>query len=1042
MEIQLNEDQRKAVKHRGGPLLIIAGAGTGKTAVITQRIIDLINSGDAKPSEILALTFTEKASSEMIERVDMAMPIGYEEVMISTFHSFCDSILRQDCVYLGIDSNYSLMTQAQEYVFFRRHLYDFPLDTLRPLGNPASNIDQILKHFSRLQDEEVYPDEYIKYVSSLPESTEVEIESKKEYKELSETYKLYTELKLKGSKMNFGDLILQTIILFRKKPNILERYHKRYKYILVDEFQDTNYTQNVLVNLLALGGDPKDISEEAKSKAEVTVVGDDDQAIYKFRGAAISNILHFKETYPTAEKVVLTENYRSHQKILDCAHTLIQHNDPDRLEVTEEIDKSLISRVEQKGDVEPIKLLVGDTGDEESEIISKEILKLTGNLDKLKKDTSIVLKQYTSAGQGMFMDVDNGSNGNYSFSDIAILVRAHSHTEDIVKTLRRYGIPYKFGGARGLYSRPEVQDLISYLRVVGDYTDDISIYNVLSMDLWGIQTRELIEIFRSARRMKMSVFAMFEEIWSVKIGKDLIQENSMSIISELGDQILSQQAQNSIWKLLCLIQESFQLMKDKVDITKTLFNYFKNSGYMDQLLQKDDAETLFKIQNMGKYFELIQKYEKDNPGTNLFEYLDYLDYSINIGETPSIDADSLDEYDAVNIMTVHGSKGLEFPVVFVASLVSDRFPTRGRGNSLGIPKDLIKDIVSDVDDKTEQLREERRLFYVASTRAKELLYLTGAKLYGDAKRKKKPSVFLYEFMDSDISEFFNLNDKDRHNDINIDTLKFLDQESTIEIDIEQIPQLLPKTISYSLINDYETCPKKFKYRYILGIPTPPSSVLGFGSSVHHTLKAFYTLVETYQQSLTGFEKVPSVDDLLRIYDEKWISAGYDNKEHENLRKEFGRKKLKEYYDKFFDEKIVLLGVETAVRYHLEDVVLKGFIDRIDLLEIKEGVKHVEVIDYKTGSVKEEKDLKKNLQLLLYAVIAEESLGYKVDKASLIFIEHGVKISLDINDKLKQTGKDRVLDAVKLIRKGEFGPTPNYLCKYCEYRDICEDALLI
>jgi len=243
MNINLNERQKLAVEHKKGALLIIAGAGTGKTAVITQRIIHIIESKWATPSEILALTFTDKAANEMLERVDENLPLGYGDIWISTFHSFCDRILRQEGQYIGLDTSYSMMSSAQSYIFFRKHLFDFSLKKFRPYGNPTKFIDDILKHFSRLQDEDVSPAEYLEYAKSLSKRGTAAKEEYEDILELATVYDEYTDLKLKNSKIDFGDLILLTIKLFREKPNVLKRYQEKFKYILVDEFQDTNYTQ-------------------------------------------------------------------------------------------------------------------------------------------------------------------------------------------------------------------------------------------------------------------------------------------------------------------------------------------------------------------------------------------------------------------------------------------------------------------------------------------------------------------------------------------------------------------------------------------------------------------------------------------------------------------------------------------------------------------------------------------------------------------------------------------------------------------------------
>ncbi|KKQ10829.1 MAG: hypothetical protein US24_C0054G0007 [candidate division WS6 bacterium GW2011_GWC2_36_7] len=443
--VSLNENQQKAVQYIDGDLLIIAGAGTGKTAVITQRILYLIKKCNVKPSEILALTFTEKAAAEMQERIDKEMEYGYEEPRISTFHSFCDGILREEGYNMGLDGGYSLMTTAQSYIFLRKFYHDLPLDTLKPRGQVTKTLNDILKHFSRLQDEDVSPEDYIKFAKTLPKNTEEQKADFQKYKELSETYKMYSELKMQESKVDFGDLIILTLKLFRERQNVLEKYRKKFKYILVDEFQDTNYTQNVLVNILTLGLDEskkKEVNEKKKGTKKIrpllTVVGDDDQAIYKFRGAAISNILQFKETYPDAMEVVLTENYRSRQEILDASHALISKNNPNRLEVTEKIDKRLIAKGVFENDENIVNLIAAGNESGEAEQVADEIAKLTGFGEYAKPVEGSEV--FDEKGQSSFVKGDGGKQP-LRFSDIAILIRANSHAEPFVQALRGMGIP-------------------------------------------------------------------------------------------------------------------------------------------------------------------------------------------------------------------------------------------------------------------------------------------------------------------------------------------------------------------------------------------------------------------------------------------------------------------------------------------------------------------------------------------------------------------------------------------------------------------------
>src|SRR5581483_10813408 len=331
----LNAQQVEAVTHDTGPLLIVAGAGTGKTTVITRRIAHLIAQRKARPQEILALTFTDKAAAEMEERVDTLVPYGYADVQISTFHAFGDRLIKENALELGLTPEFRVLTRAEQVIFLRDHLFEFPLRHFRPLGDPTRHLQAILTQFSRLKDEDVGPDEYLALAERMLAAASDD-ESRlhaEQHLELARTYAQYQTLMARLGQIDFGDQIVEALRLFRTRPHVLRRYQERFKHILVDEFQDTNYAQFELVKLLAA------------RQRNVVVVGDDDQAIFRFRGASMSNILAFDRAYPDARQVVLQENHRSPQAILDAAYRLIQHNNPDRLEVAQHIDKRLVSIV-------------------------------------------------------------------------------------------------------------------------------------------------------------------------------------------------------------------------------------------------------------------------------------------------------------------------------------------------------------------------------------------------------------------------------------------------------------------------------------------------------------------------------------------------------------------------------------------------------------------------------------------------------------------------------------------------------------------------
>src|SRR5882762_5152116 len=454
----LNAPQAAAVTHETGPLLIIAGAGTGKTTVITRRIAHLIATRAARPSEILALTFTDKAAAEMEERVDTLVPYGYADVQISTFHAFGDRLIKENALELGLTPDFRVLTRAEQVIFLRDHLFEFPLKHYRPLGDPTRHLQAIL---SRLKDEDVGPDEYLTHTEELlAAATDDEARlAAEQHLELARTYAQYQTLMARLGQIDFGDQIVEALRLFRTRPHILRRYQGRYRYILVDEFQDTNYAQFELVKLLA-----------ARHR-NVAVVGDDDQAIFRFRGASMSNILDFDRTYPDAHQVVLQENRRSPQAVLDAAYRLIQHNNPDRLEVAQKIDKRLISTV---GDGEAPRHLPFDTVSTESDQVAA------------------LIREEHERGR--------------PYRDFAVLVRANNDADHYLRALNMRGIPWTFSGNAGLYGRPEVRLLIAFLRSVV-YTDDsVSLHYLASSDVYQVPIVDLTNCATYANRKNRYLF--------------------------------------------------------------------------------------------------------------------------------------------------------------------------------------------------------------------------------------------------------------------------------------------------------------------------------------------------------------------------------------------------------------------------------------------------------------------------------------------------------------------------------------------------------
>lgn len=968
-EKKLNKEQLEAIQFGEGPLLIIAGAGTGKTTVITERIKYLVTSGLAKPSEILALTFTDKAAREMEERVDVAMPLGYTQMWISTFHSFSDRVLRNEAIHIGLNPRYKLMTEAEEVMLLRKNLFELELKYFLPLGNPNKFLDGLIQHFSRLKDEDVSPNEYRKYANKRMTNNQMASEEKEKTQELARAYGILEKIKIKEGVMDFGDLITNTLELFRKRPNVLKEYQEKFKYVLVDEFQDTNYAQNELALLLA------------GEKKNLTVCADDDQAIYRWRGAAVSNVIQFRERVPKTKIVVLTKNYRSSQEILDRAYGLIQNNNPDRLEVKEKIDKKLIAIRKFKEKFPEVKFIHADRVENEAEAVAKEIKKL------MTEDKSL------------------------NFRDFAILVRANNHADAFTRAFIRNNLPYQFLGPGMLFRQPEIKDLIAYLEVLYNFEDSIAFYRVLTMGNFDFSGRDLAAINNLARKNNLSLFEACEQVVDLK-GSSPIQIS------------VSDKSREIIGNLVKMIYRHLELVK-KETAGQILYYFLQDTGLLKQLTEFHTVVEERKVNNIAKFFDKLRTYEVDHEDASVFAVVDWLKLSLELGESPQAADIDWVQNDTVNILTIHSSKGLEFSVVFLVNLVSQRFPTTERNEAIPLPPELIKEILPEGD---YHLEEERRLFYVGMTRAKDRLYLTAADYYGEGKREKKISPFVAEALGEGA---INRPVQKAENQLSIFDYQPASKKTPLVGSDVPINYL-----SYSQIETFKICPLQYKYRYLVRIPTPPSAAASFGQTIHETMKDFY------QRAIAG--QKPGKNDLLEILKENWSSLGYTSKSQEERMKKEGQKILTGYFEKSFDPKKLPKALEQIFTVKISSgLKIGGKIDRIDETELG-----IEIVDYKTGQISAKKDITNDVQLTVYALVAAdgvlESMGIlrktpqpEEIKVSFYFFGNQEKISsVRTKDQLEQAKKE-LLEIAQNISKSEFLPTPSRMCDFCDFKLLCE-----
>lgn len=604
---KLNERQKEAVLATEGPVLVLAGAGSGKTTVLVNRIAYMISEKHIRPWNILAITFTNKAAREMKDRIERLLGDTAKDMWIGTFHSVCVRILRSCIDLLGYSRDFVIYDTADTKTVMKECLRELDIDEK---SFPVRNVLSIISNAKNdLMDaatfENVYKSDYRMSI-------------------IAKIYYRYQTKLRKNNAVDFDDIILNTVKILSENPDVLSKYQDKFRYILVDEYQDTNNSQYLLINLLA------------QANRNLCVVGDDDQSIYKFRGANIGNILNFEDDYSDVQKITLDQNYRSTQNILDAANSVISNNKG-------RMGKSLWT---SNGDGNKVFVYTGTNEYDEARYIARQIKK---HFDE----------------QG-------------SFSDCAILYRTNAQSRVIEEMLMRESVPYKVLSGLRFYDRKEIKDIIAYLRVVYNPNDDVSLARIINEPKRKIGNATLEKARNIAREKETSLY---------------------DVISHADDY---PEFKTAIKKLLSFseIIQSLIKLKDTVTIEDLTGRILNDTGYMPALIMEDTTESKTRIENLGEFISVITEFEKnEETGNTLGEFLE------NISLVSDIDGYDENEDSAV-LMTIHSAKGLEFPIVFLSGLEEGLFPG-------------MRSMESDDD-----IEEERRLCYVAITRAKEQLYIT------------------------------------------------------------------------------------------------------------------------------------------------------------------------------------------------------------------------------------------------------------------------------------------------------------------------------
>ncbi len=928
---KLNAAQKQAVLHGTGPALVVAGAGTGKTAVISMRIANLLLTKKVPADSILALTFTEKAAAEMQDRVEGLLPYGYVDSDILTFHALGDKILREYGFELGLPSDFVVMSNFQQAIVMRQVIDSIQLQYHKKPSDPFSFVGALLQFVSRLKDENISEKVFAQFVN---------IQAKKEdtaeaqrITELSAIYTAYQKECLDRGMIDYGDQIMQVIHLLEEFPKILHFFQEKYQYILVDEYQDTNYSQSYLLKLLS------------KKHQNIMVVGDDDQSIYRFRGAAISNIISFTADYPQAKQIVLKQNYRSSQKILDSSYVLIQNNNPYRLEIENDISKKLSGNTKIASDVE---VQVSDTS-------ATEMNELASQIHDYKHIHKV------------------------PYSEIAVLLRKNNQAVEVAHVLQKNAIPYVVSESQNLFAQAEIKVLVNFIHVLSDPSASAALYGLLASDLYNIPLDHIAGLSAGATRVHQPLEAY------------LLEQ------TDLPDSIVS--ALTTI--------TNFRAIAQAGNAGQVVYEFLKTSGYLDRLvaLAEKDPKPVIQIQNITQFFNLVRDFERANSDPHIYALWSYLagiresDVDIMIQTSPL-------DVDAVQIMTLHKAKGLEFTAVCMIDLTEQTFPAKNMSDKIRLPDGLLPNSDKEVP---WHIHEERRLFYVGITRAKQYLYLSASYDHG-GKRLKKPSRFIQEA----TQESFDL--PKGHQILALDTLKNFERLPVVFKD--PLANFITKDgwlhLSTNQIADYLRSPKEFWYFHVLSLPKGPFHTLVYGSAIHAAIEAYY--VARLQQKKIQFSEV------FQVFENSWNSEGFVSLQHEKDQFTRGRDVLKAFFVREESKDDTPQYIEKEFQLKIDQLKLK-INGRYDAVFDRAG--KIEVRDFKTGSVdtlkNAEKKLKESVQMKIYAFAWEKTHQSPVDSTSLYFVEHDILATSQVIDHEKTLALlGKVVSGIKNNQFSEVG----------------------
>ncbi|KKP39872.1 MAG: DNA-dependent ATPase I and helicase II, DNA helicase II / ATP-dependent DNA helicase PcrA [Candidatus Peregrinibacteria bacterium GW2011_GWF2_33_10] len=1023
----LNPAQKQAVNLIEGSVMVIAGPGTGKTQVLALRIANILEKTHVNPSNILALTFTESGAMAMKKR--LAEIIGHSAyfVPIYTFHAFCNQIIKEypekfiELRYSSSEENgewnfneMEAISQLEKFEILEKIIDKLALEQLRPIKAPYFYIQTILKSIQSIKREGINAESFEQIL--MEERKALELEPKfnektgKEllfYKqkeknlnknfELLEIFKSYQNELGKRSKFDFDDMILFVIKKLETDSELLLMLQERFQYILVDEYQDTNNSQNKFVTLLM----------NYFENPNLFVVGDDDQSIYRFQGANMENFLYINDLYKNIKFVVLKENYRSSTNILETAKSLISNNEKRVTNVLGNIDKNFEAKGKFKNEKIKTQIIKANNENSEKFFIIDEIK----NLQK------------------------TGVN----LSDIAVLCRTNKDVSQIEEIFERSNIPYQIEGGIDVLKDKEIQKFLKLFDLIGNINEDnFLFFEVMQFDFLNLPIKNVFEVIGTDLSILKNLLKLIQEEEKTE------KPNLFGL--EFGNEISSKKKDEFV-EIKIFLRKLLKWHKDSVNLTLSEFFelVLKESGFLDFVLaQSKHVELLIKVNSLFEYVKNINRKNKNLSLNEFMKSFDVMDkYNITISEKTFYH-----KLDAVKLMTAHKSKGLEFEYLFVYKCVDQVW-----GNNFS--RELIKlpSFSSQLTAHSSQpsalssnneLEDERRLFYVAITRAKKSLYLSYAQKYLQNGTEKEviPSIFVTEIekicefkdiseIENSVEERLKANLKDKDLDIH-----------KSKIEDFALDKLENFTLSVTALNAYLYCPRKFFYNNILRLPRAKPSYMAFGTAIHKALEIFF---RKFQEE----NKIPELNIMIETFENAIKKETVTSDDKERWLKK-GKDVLTLYFENYKNEFKVPIFLEKFLRTYLEDIPISGKLDKIEYIDADK--KTIKVIDYKTGKFHTRNDIEGKTesstgdlkrQMLFYKILTDATPGFLFNTqiCEFDFIEakdnkfRKEAFELDLKD--IEDLKIIIKETMQKIRALKFDKTSDLSkCGTCEFRKIC------